>query len=370
MSGTSADCIDAVVTQITGVDRDTIAAQLAFVESPLSTDLRQRIWALPDEQYENTCELNFLLGHAFADAALAAVEAASLTTDDIDLIGSHGQTARHQPPGEDRVPSTLQIGEAAVIAERCRTTTISDFRVADVAAGGHGAPLIPMVDALLFRHPTENRALLNLGGIANITVVPTGDTDKIVAFDTGPANMPLDAIARAASNGARSFDEGGVLARSGEVIADLLPELLAHPYFLLDAPKSTGREVFGRSFIYPLIDRYSNRLNDLMATLIELVATTIGDAVTTSARTCTVGDVFVSGGGVHNGVLMHAIARHCAPVNVRSLGELGIDPDAKEALGFAVLANQTLFGKPSNVPSATGASGPRVLGKITLGPIS
>ncbi|MBW2737086.1 MAG: anhydro-N-acetylmuramic acid kinase, partial [Deltaproteobacteria bacterium] len=272
-------------------------------------------------------------------------------------------------------PSTLQIGEGAVIAEVTGLPVICDFRVADVAAGGHGAPLIPLVDTLLFRHEHETRVLLNLGGIANLTVLPPAG-GELMAFDTGPANMAMDAVARAASNGHESFDRDGVLARSGEVDQALLARLMDHPYFARKPPKSTGREMFGRDFVYPLLDQYGDRLADLAATLAALtVAATLAALTVQSIAVALqrfmlpdypVARVYVSGGGVHNPLLMEGLAEALSPMPVASLAVTGIDPDAKEALGFAVLANETLFCHPGNIPTATGARGPRILGKIVL----
>jgi len=247
---------------------------------------------------------------------------------------------------------------------------ICDFRVADVAAGGQGAPLIPLVDRLLFAHPDQVRVMLNLGGIANVTVLDP-DPTRIEAFDTGPANMALDAVARAASGGVETCDVDGEMARSGRTDASLLQELLATPYLAQPPPKSTGREMFGREFVYPLLDRYRDRLPDLAATLTCFTAESIGLAFDRFIlpRFGPVSDLLVSGGGVHNGLLMELIARRLGPSPVQSVSEHGMDPDAKEAIGFAVLANESLFSQAGNIPHATGARGPRALGKFVLPPL-
>jgi anhydro-N-acetylmuramic acid kinase len=370
LSGTSADGIDAAVVEVRGSGCSTAVRLLSFETSPIADELKRRIWGLTDGTAAHLCELNFLLGEAFADAALSAIHHAGLRPSDVHLVGSHGQTARHQPPGAGvATPSTLQIAEGAVIAERTGLPVICDFRVADVAAGGHGAPLIPLVDYLLFRPRSGARVLLNLGGIANVTFVPP-ELDGVLAFDTGPGNMLLDAVARAASSGAQTYDRDGQLAASGTTDAALLRQLLAQPYFALEPPKSTGRETFGRDFVYPLVDRYRDRLADLMCTLVDLTVESI-------ALSCdrfllphgAVDHLYASGGGVHNQELMGRLAARLAPIPVESLTAIGMDPDAKEAIGFAVLANESLHCAAGNVPAATGARGPRVLGKIVPPPL-
>jgi anhydro-N-acetylmuramic acid kinase len=369
MSGTSADGVDAALVEVFGHGRDTQARLVAFDTITFTAELKHRIWELPDGRSENICELNFLIGEAFAEAARAVVARAGLLLEEVHLVGSHGQTARHQPPDVRRGSgSTLQIGEGAVIAERTGLPVISDFRVADVAAGGHGAPLIPLVDYLLLGEPRRTRATLNLGGIANVAVIPPRQ-EHLVAFDIGPANMALDAVARAASGGTRSYDRGGAMGAAGRVDEDLLAELLELPFLAQAPPKSTGREMFGRHFIYPLIDRYAGRLADLLATLTLFTAEAIGRAFDEHILSRgPVDELLVSGGGVHNRLLMNQITQRLAPLRVVSSIEAGIDPDAKEALGFAILANQSIHAEPGNVPHATGASGPRVLGKISLPP--
>lgn len=369
MSGTSADGIDVAIVEVRSSGVDAQIETLASGFHPYADELQQRLWALVDGTARDVCELNFLLGDAFAAAIAATAASAELELATLDLVGSHGQTARHQARGLPGVtPSTLQIGEAAVIAERTGLPVICDFRVADVAAGGHGAPLIPLVDHLLFRRPDRAVGLLNLGGIANLTVV-TPDRSSVTAFDTGPANMPLDAVARAASSGRESYDDDGALARRGRVDRQLLDELMRHRFFSHPPPRTAGREQFGEVFVGPLIERFADRLADLMATLVALVAESIGLAVEQHVQTASPGalaGIYVSGGGVHNSALMGAIERRLAPLEVSSTAELGVDPDAKEAIGFAVLANETLFCNPGNIPAATGAHGPRILGKIAL----
>jgi anhydro-N-acetylmuramic acid kinase len=366
MSGTSADGIDAALVEIDGHGPATRARQLTFVSRPFDPALRARLHDARRQSAERLTELDFLVGAAFADATLAVIAAAGLAPADVDLVGSHGQTISHLPPSASPHPGTLQIGEAAVIAERTGLPVVSDFRARDLAAGGEGAPLVPLADFLLFRAPGRVRALQNIGGIANVTVVGD-DPAALWAFDTGPGNMPLDAATRLASAGAEGFDRDGARAARGRIDAKLVAALHAHPFFKRPPPRSTGREEFGEAWLAPFTGPFAGRLDDLVATLTRFVAESIARAYTDHVLPRTrLDEVLVSGGGVHNATLMAHLAALLAPVPVRSLAAAGVDPDAKEAIAFAILANETLFGAPGNVPAATGARGPRVLGKITL----
>ena len=364
LSGTSADGTDAALCEIWGSGESTRAVIRSFVTTPFPRRLRERIFALAQADTTELTDLDVLLGEAFAQAARDAADAAGVKLTDVHLVGSHGQTAVHHPRSAGKLGATLQIGEAAVIAERTGLPVISDFRVRDVAAGGEGAPLVPLVDFLLFRKPGVRRALQNIGGIANVTLV--GDTlDATVAFDNGPGNMALDSVSRAASGGTESFDRDGARAARGHVDDALLAELNQHPYLTQPLPKSTGRELFGKDFVYPLLARYGDRMDDLQATLTRFTA----EAIARSYRELLPAppeEVYVSGGGSQNRTLMRHLADLLAPIAVATTAQLGVDPNAKEALLFAVLANETLHGRPGNVPSATGASGFRVLGKVTL----
>jgi anhydro-N-acetylmuramic acid kinase len=366
LSGTSADGCDAALCEIAGSGEQTQLAVRAFVTTPFPRALRERIFRLAQADASELCDMDVLLAEAFAHGARAVCDAAGVPLEAVDLVGSHGQTAVHHPPSGggagDRLGATLQIGEAAVIAERTGRPVISDFRVRDVAAGGEGAPLVPLVDHLLFRMPGRRRALQNIGGIANVTLV--GDhLDDLVAFDNAPGNMPLDAVARAASNGEEAYDAGGRRAARGRVDAALLAELHGHPFLALPPPKSTGREVFGKPFVYPLLARFETRTDDLLATLTRFTAEAIARSYR-EALPAMPDEVYVSGGGALNPTLMRHLAELLAPIPVESTAALGVDPEAKEAIAFAVLANETLFGHPGNIPSVTGAAGPRVLGKI------
>ena len=364
ISGTSADGTDAALCAISGHGEQTRLEVRAFVTTPFPRPLRERIFRLAQADASELCDLDVLLGEAFADAAFAAAAAAGVSIADVDLIGSHGQTAVHHPRSAGRIGATLQIAEAAVIAERTGRPVVSDFRVRDVAAGGEGAPLVPLVDHLLFRAPGRRRALQNVGGIANVTLV--GDTlADLVAFDNGPGNMPIESVARAATGGTEAFDRDGAHAARGQVDAQLLAELHSHPYLALPFPKSTGREMFGKDFVYPLLPRFEGRLDDLLATLTRFTA----EAIARSYRELLPAmphEVYVSGGGALNPTLMRHLQELLAPTPVASSAALGVDPEAKEAISFAVLANQTLFGAPGNVPAVTGAVGPRILGKISF----
>jgi anhydro-N-acetylmuramic acid kinase len=364
LSGTSADGTDAALCAIEGVDDATRLTVRAFVSIPFARPLRERIFRLAEANASELCDLDVLLGEAFAEAALAVCAAGSVAPADVDLIGSHGQTAVHHPRSAGRIGATLQIGEAAVIAERTGCPVVSDFRVRDVAAGGEGAPLVPLADHLLFHAPGRKRAMQNIGGIANVTLVGDQLAD-MVAFDNGPGNMPLDTVARAASDGAEAFDRDGLRAARGKVDAALLAELHRHPYLALPPPKTTGREDFGREFVYPLLTRFDSRKDDLLATLTRFSAEAIARSYR-EALPVMPDEVYISGGGALNPTLMSHLVELLAPIPVQSLAALGVDPEAKEAIAFAVLANQTLFGAAGNVPAVTGARGPRVLGKLSF----
>jgi anhydro-N-acetylmuramic acid kinase len=373
MSGTSADGTDAALCEIAGAGETTRARVLAHLTIPFARPLRERIYALAEADASEVCELNVLLGETFAEAVLAVCKAAGIGLREVHLVGSHGQTAAHRPRSAGRIGATLQIGEAAVISERTGLPVVCDFRVRDVAAGGEGAPLVPLVDHLLFRAPGVRRAIQNIGGIANVTLVGDAFAD-LVAFDTGPGNMALDAVTRAASRGMEAYDAEGLRAARGQIDPALLAELHRHPFLALPPPKSTGREAFGRPFVYPLLDRFAARapsapglspLDDLLATLTRFTAETIARSYREHLP-APPDEVYLCGGGAANPTLRAHLQSLCAPIPVRDTGALGVPPKAKEAVAFAVLANETLFGHPGNVPRATGARGGRVLGKISF----
>ena len=357
ISGTSADGIDAALVEVTGAAARPYEV-LASATLALAADLRRDVFALfaADASLDELCRVNAALGEAFAAAVLEVVAQAGLALADIDLVGSHGQTVRHLPDAG----ATLQIGEPAVIAARTGIVTIADFRPADMAHGGEGAPLVPLVDRLLFAHPREDRLVLNIGGIANITVLPAGGGAGL-AFDTGPGNALIDATV-ARFSGERC-DRDGVRAGRGQVDASVLAELLQHDFLRREPPKSTGREEFGAAFLDDILGRRDWREDDLVATLTAFTASSIAAAVD---RFCPPGaaGLWVAGGGVHNPQIMAGLQAALPDLPVASLAALGIDPDAREAVTFAVLADQTLCGRPGNAPVATGARRPAVLGKI------
>jgi anhydro-N-acetylmuramic acid kinase len=362
MSGTSLDGVSAAVVRFTTRDDGHIEPQLlAFIGTHYSREQRQRLHdALERGTAREYCRLAFDLGTWLADAALAVLAEAGVPRDEVRAIGSHGQTVWHEAPH-----STWQIGEAAVIAERTGIDVVSDFRVRDVAAGGQGAPLVPMADALLFGadHP---RVLLNLGGMANFTYVPRrGADDGVFACDTGPGVAVMDAVTRLVDP-RRGFDRDGHIAAQGTPDEALLAELLGDPYFAAPPPKSTGRELFGTEYAARLHARVPGA--DGVATAVELTARTVADAI--ARWTPAAAEVIASGGGCHHPGLMAAIERELgrrrgATVAVRRFDEVFFPGDAKEAVAFALLGYLTLHGQPGNVPAATGARGSRVLGSLT-----
>lgn len=362
MSGTSADGIDACVARISGDGRSTRAESLAFRTTPYPADVRGAVLRLHDGSAADAARWNMRLGESFAAAALDVVARAGMTADDVDLIGSHGQTILHLSR-----EATLQIAEPCVIAERTGVPVVADFRQRDLAAGGEGAPLVPWVDWLTLRPESGARLVQNLGGVANVTLV-TQDPADIVAFDVGPANAPIDAAASIATRGAAPFDAGGRLAAAGRVDHALVAEILRRDdYLRRPPPKSASRERWGEGAVAAFFAMRPHLDGpDLVATVTEAVARGLVEGYRRFLPMDTVTDVVVSGGGVHNGTLMGRIRELLAPLPVRSSAELGIDPDAREALAFAVLANETLHGNPGNLPAVTGAVRPVVLGKIVL----
>ncbi|WP_228350546.1 anhydro-N-acetylmuramic acid kinase [Rhodocaloribacter litoris] len=376
MSGTSLDGIDAAVVRLTGSGRALVIEPRAFVSVPYPPALRQALLANSAPGTSSVRELallNVRLAHAYAGAVHRAAAAAGVSVADLDLIGSHGQTVHHVPEATDcageAVTATLQIGDPSVLANLLGVPVVGDFRPADMALGGQGAPLVPYFDYVAFAHERETRGVLNIGGIANLTVLPRNPRlEDVRAFDTGPGNMVLDALARRLLD--RPYDEGGALAARGTPHEALLAELLDHPYFARTPPKSTGRELFGADFVERLCERAEAlglEAADLMATAVALTARSIEQAYLRFVAPRHRLDVLlVGGGGVHNTCLMQHLETRFAPVPVRSVAAAGIDPDAKEALCFAVLAHETVNGVPTNLPAVTGAARPTLLGKICL----
>ena len=365
MSGTSADGIDAALVEIEGNYLDTVVKLLAFDTIPYPDDVGDVVRNLHAGTTQQVCEMNFRLGDLFAEAALNVIRKAGKKPSDVDLIGSHGQTIYHMPDAMPPSRSTLQVAEPSVIAEKTGVVTVADFRVRDVAAGGFGAPLIPYADFLLFRDPGRIRALQNIGGIGNVTLV-TPSIEGVFGFDTGPGNILLDEFVRSMTNNRKQFDEGGSLARDGKVEEEVLSNLLDHPYFEIPPPKTTGREVFGSDLVRKLISvTPPDHHGDMLATLTAFTAHSIKISYEQFVFPRTrVDEIILSGGGSRNNYLVESIQALFEPIPVRLSDEFGIPADAKEAIGFAILANETISGNPSNIPSATGAARPVVLGKI------
>ncbi len=380
MAGTSTDGIDAALVDIRGSGRRMRLDVLNSCSLRFQSDMRNAILRLCDPRtgsIPDLCVLNALLGEQFADAARAVVKNSGIDLSDVAAIASHGQTVWHQPDsrfvGGLYSRGTLQIGDPAVIAARTGCRVVSGFRSADMAAGGQGAPLVPYADWALFSSRREARAVQNIGGIANVTYLPHGaKTEDVVAFDTGPGNLVIDGIVQALTNGDRTFDEGGAWAAYGTVDDRLLRQLLRHPYYQLPPPKSTGREMFGEWYAIKLMKMARKaRVNesDLLATVTMLTAETISRAYTNWLMPLRgVRTVIVGGGGVHNSTLMNMLRQLLMPARVISHEEFGIPDDAKEAVAFAILAYETLHGRPSNVPAATGARRQVVLGSVTPAP--
>jgi anhydro-N-acetylmuramic acid kinase len=355
ISGTSADGIDAALCRF-GPATELIHART----HPWPEAIRQRILGV--SQGTDALDLDALghldvaVGQCFAEAARALLEEAGIAAAEVRAIGSHGQTVRHRIEGAQ--PFTLQIGDASVIAERTGIDTVADFRRADVAAGGQGAPLMPAFHAAVLGDARGRRAVLNLGGIANLTVLGPGE--RIIGFDSGPANGLMDAWCQQARG--QAFDRDGAMAAGGQVREDLLARMLADPYFALTAPKSTGREYFHLAWLHGIADVSQLPPEDVQATLLALTVASIADAVAREGDE--VSQVVACGGGVHNRVLMDALATALAPRELLSSAALGVPPDHVEAMGFAWLARRRLRGEAGNLPSVTGAAGPRLLGAI------
>jgi anhydro-N-acetylmuramic acid kinase len=369
MSGTSVDGIDAAVVDITQAD-DTLRLRLvAYAEASIDDELRQRIHHLFDPHQSSTdevCEVNVLLGEAFATAAARALRDAGVQAD---LVASHGQTVWHEvSPGHTR--STLQLAEPSVIAERLGVTTVADFRPRDIAAGGQGAPLASWGDALLFGDARLGRAVQNIGGIGNVTWVPPGGQwEAMLAFDTGPGNALIDHAAWRLTSGMQRFDADGAMAAAGRVDDALLGKLLSDPYFVAQPPKSTGRERFGAQFVDPYIDRALTAglsPNDVVATLTAFTAHSIADQY----RRFLPGrpdEVVVGGGGSRNPTLLALLSELLDPAQIRLHEEFGLPSIGREAVFFALMGHEALHGRPNTVPTCTGASHTVVMGKIVPG---
>jgi anhydro-N-acetylmuramic acid kinase len=408
MSGTSADGIDTALARISGAPPSLEIKLLGQVKQNFPPAIRTEILRAAEQNPLTPGEFSQLharLGQLYAEAAVKACKKLKIAPRKIALIGNHGQTIFHQGQPVNflgrKAASTLQIGDGSTIAALTGITTVSDFRPADIALGGQGAPLVPYVDYLLWRDKKLGRAALNIGGIANLTVIPANaKPSDVFAFDTGPGNMLIDALVSHSTNGGRRYDKNARLATQGKLIPQLLQRLLNDPYLRQNPPKSTGREYFGAAYtkkILALGRRFNAKPNDLIRTATIFTALSIVDALNCFVLPKTkVHQLIVSGGGANNPLLMAQLtvllaptnapalrssavgARHAVPASpsartkpnmrVFTSDEFGIPSDAKEALAFASLAYETFHQRPSNLPSATGASSPAILGKICYAP--
>jgi anhydro-N-acetylmuramic acid kinase len=417
MSGTSADAIDVALARISGAPPRLKAKLLNHTTIDFPRQLRKEILRVAEQQpisAGDLSQLNFRLGEVFAEAALTACRRFRIAPKRIALIGSHGQTIFHEgrpvPFLGHPTASTLQIGEAAIIAARTGITTVADFRPADIAQGGQGAPLVPYADYVLYRHAKLGRVSLNLGGIANITVIPAAARhEKIFAFDTGPANMLIDALVAHFTHNRQRYDKDASRAQQGRSIPALLDELMRDPYLKLATPKSTGREYYGRIYLQKLLAagrRHKAKPNDLIRAATIFTVLSVLDALNRFVLPKTkIHQLIISGGGAKNPLILAQLsAALAAPVGARdtrarlhgivtadSVGaqhvasqvreiptiskieilpssNLGVPEDAKEAFAFALMAYETFHQRPSNIPTATGASRPAILGKISYAP--
>ena len=373
MSGTSADGIDVALVRIQGRGFRSRLELLAHSHFSYPQQVRQAVLAAMNANSISVAELsrlNFLFGELYSDAVIKAQRGASL---ECELVGCHGQTLYHQGRSERhlgrQVACTWQIGEAAVIAAKVGVPVVSDFRPADMAAGGKGAPLVPFLDYVLYRHAGFGRIVQNIGGIANLTAIPAGaQPEQVVAFDIGPGNMVLDAVAENLFG--KPYDRNGTLAAKGKAIETVLKRLLTQPFFRQKPPKTAGREQFGREFVSEFL-RLCGRADkhDILATATALTARSVANAVRqfVLGRDKGFREFLVSGGGTKNATLMRMLDDQLVPLNlrVRTTDDFGLPSEAKEAAAFALLAYETWHRRPSNIPSATGAKRPAILGKIS-----
>lgn len=371
MSGTSADGVTAALVQVSGTDEKTRLEILAWDTFPYKPAFRRKIFQLFSPRtgtVDRICRVNFALGEKFAKAALRIAEKAGLDTKKIDMIASHGQTIYHIP---SKPRSTLQICQGAVIAERTGITTVSDFRARDVATGGQGAPLVALADLVLFRNAHRARAIQNIGGIANVTVVPrSAKLSDVFAFDTGPGNVIVDSVVRQLTKGRLLMDRNGMIAKTGKIDHKVLRDLMKSPFIRKKPPKTTGREEFGEEFAEKYLKGARSRglrREDIVATATAFTAESIAYNYRRFVYPrCRIDEVVLGGGGAKNPTLVNLL-RERLDLPVLFHEDFGIPSEAKEAIAFAILGNQIMEGKPGNVPSATGASRAVLLGAIWPG---
>ena len=370
MSGTSADGVDVAIADIS----DSVLSVVAFDTYPYPTTLRKSIFDIYQEQYakiDDICHLNFVVGEVFAQSIIKLCKNKNIPIESIDLIGSHGQTIFHNPKGRKfggkLIRSTLQIGEPSVIAQRTGITTIADFRPKDMAANGQGAPLVPFADYFLFRDKVRNRAIQNIGGIANVTYLPANcNLQSVTAFDTGPGNMVIDHLVSLITKGKQKFDKDGKIASQGKVNHKLLGQILKTPYFKRKPPKTTGREEFGTKFSEAFFQKVSEQKlsnEDIIANATVLTAGSISHAYRRFLPKMP-DEMILCGGGSRNNTLVKMLQEKLHEVKILTTDDFGINPDAKEAISFAVLAFAAIKGRTNNVPGATGAEKDLILGKI------
>lgn len=387
MSGTSMDGIDVALVEIADDPRSSPATGgnrvdaldwrlLGFGEVPYADDRRRHLREAVEGKAttEALCRLHRDLGGWLAEGVRAVCRDAGIDPGELDLVGSHGHTVWHDPPrAEAALGSSLQLGNPAVVSEALGAPVVSDFRSADLAAGGQGAPLVPFADRLLFSADDRSRAIQNLGGMGNVTLLPPrGSDEELVAFDTGPGVALLDAASEMATDGASRYDRDGRMTNEGTPDPELLERLMEDPFFEQPPPRSTGRERFGAALVRELARERGLREGhaelgwpDLLATLARFTARSVGQAYRRWIVPRGVDEVYLTGGGAHHPVLVREIGRELDPIPLRPGADLGLDPDAREAVAFAVLAWAHVRGVPGNVPAATGARGPRILGSYT-----
>ena len=367
ISGTSMDGVDVVICKLSGSGVETVWDLLYFNSYPYSEVLRKKIIDTLKGTAEDVCRLNFDLGKEFSFQLKIAFEESGIDVEQLDLIGSHGQTIYHV-----NGHSSLQVAEASVMAEDFGVPVISDFRVRDIAAGGNGAPLVPYLDYLLFGKD-GGKLLLNLGGIANFTIIPSagGNPDTVRAWDTGPANMLIDLATIYISDGKEKFDKSGKYAAGGKINGDWMKHLMAHPFVTKSPPKSTGREDFGEEYFQSLLTAFNVNTEqdklDLIATVTRFTAESVySNFIAFSNTGDDISELIVSGGGVNNAVIISHLEELFAAVRIKKIDDYGISSDAKEAFAFAILANEFISGNPTNIRSVTGAGKRVMLGKLTV----
>lgn len=366
MSGTSLDGIDAALVEINGANEEATVSLIQFATLPFKENTAKRInetLSLETSDSAKLSSLNVELGYLFAEAVKLVCKDADFPIEQLDFVASHGQTIYHIPDAtEEWFASTLQIGESSVICEEIGTTVVSDFRTRDMAVGGQGAPIVPYSEYVLYRSLKRTRLLQNIGGIGNVTVIPpNAELDEMSAFDTGPGNMIIDELCRVFYQ--EEYDKGGAHGTSGKPNEQVLKELMEHPYVKKSPPKTTGREDFGKQFVDKLLAKWDLEPDDWIATATLYTARTIAHSVRPYVTEKT--DLIVGGGGSYNKTLIKMIQEELPSVNVIIQEDIGYSSDAKEAIAMVILGNQTLHREPSNVPSATGANRPVILGKVT-----